>query len=1215
MCLVRIKSKLVAFCCGLFMFVIKIGILFPAFICYAMPVISQAIDQTVSFPSPNAASLGTFGKVPVSLFTGTPDVTIPLYTVKEGNFNIPIMLRYHGSGIRVEEQPSWVGLGWALQAGGAITRTVKGINDDINGMVGISSNRFKGRGYFYTHDLLNQTDWFEYSNDIYYDENTSPYFEREPDEFNFSFNGISGSFYLNHKGDWIVKSDIPIKVEFDKTAFNSDYFKRLNFYPRTEYIFYKFKLITPDGTTYVFGGNMSSIEFTRYPTSNKAPIATTWNLTKIIDPNGDEVVFNYIRGNLFPQITYNQHSESTMGQFWGMNALAINSSLYYSCILIEPSYLESIKTKSQTVMFYSSTANDLQIPSTILDYTEINLTQFCNGYDIVSYPVNTQNPIDYNIHPYSYNDDTYDANGIKFGIVEPEYRKRKQLDNIVIFPNNNHIAVPTNESLRPLEFPDAFKIIQFKYNQDATIRLMLEGITTSSNDYLVNKNYAFDYYHNQGYELPDYGTFKIDHWGYYNGRSSILSNSETFGEYYSKRDPNDDMAYQLEGMLRMIKYPTGGYTEIDYEPHKYAFYFNRVISDDLLPYIKYIDIEETDTELLGGGLRVKEIRSYTRDNVMSGKHTYKYVKGYGGVSTSSGYLMNNPQYIWPVRIVESVNNTLDGFYSYFSNSSLLPLSVTGTHIGYSEVVEIEEGNGYTIHKYTMPSKAESTPYEWDDIPYQDLAPVNMTGNALHKPVVDRSLERGKLLSKEIYNNSSIPVKKTTYKYNSDPNRFQSHVRSKNHEHIDYGYDLPLTSGTAILIFTYPFYVEEEKEVSYINGVETTTITNTYTHNALGQVTSVTQNQSDGSVITTEFKYPKDYRFPYSEIPMIKQLINKNIIDAEIERIISTTKSGSKYIIGARFTKYGSFNTNIKPHTIYSLNLDTPILSNNYIGWSPSSTEGSFTLATSNYTIYYPKTTSIDLNSGYVIGFAPSFLSKSDPIGSNNWMTLQIDRDMTNLELIRCDGESLLIPELTFSEAGTYKFTINYSDQQQDHYGTWSPSYTIYNPNDIIVNSLLNPEVTFDYDDKGNISNILKTNEAPLSFIWGYNSTFPVIRGENIDELTLSGLVTSALPNGFSTLESLLKSITSLPDANWTSFNTNLGNYINVNAINCTVSTYTYSPINGVTSQTDSNGITTYYEYDDFGRLKGIIDHEGNILQEIKYNYYIGPSVLQETSTD
>ncbi|GAB4494716.1 MAG: hypothetical protein OHK0019_21870 [Saprospiraceae bacterium] len=88
---------------------------------------------------PNPASLGKYGDIPVSHYTGVPDISIPIYTFTEGNISLPITLSYHASGIRLEEVASWVGLGWALNAGGVITRSIQHSPDeggDINQLTG-----------------------------------------------------------------------------------------------------------------------------------------------------------------------------------------------------------------------------------------------------------------------------------------------------------------------------------------------------------------------------------------------------------------------------------------------------------------------------------------------------------------------------------------------------------------------------------------------------------------------------------------------------------------------------------------------------------------------------------------------------------------------------------------------------------------------------------------------------------------------------------------------------------------------------------------------------------------------------------------------------------------------------------------------------------------------------------------------------------------------
>ena len=88
----------------------------------------QKLPEVVP-PSPNAASLGQYADVPVSYYTGIPNISIPLFEVSSGDIKLPITLSYHASGIRVDQEASWVGLGWSLNAGGVITKQKRGVDD------------------------------------------------------------------------------------------------------------------------------------------------------------------------------------------------------------------------------------------------------------------------------------------------------------------------------------------------------------------------------------------------------------------------------------------------------------------------------------------------------------------------------------------------------------------------------------------------------------------------------------------------------------------------------------------------------------------------------------------------------------------------------------------------------------------------------------------------------------------------------------------------------------------------------------------------------------------------------------------------------------------------------------------------------------------------------------------------------------------------------
>ena len=62
--------------------------------------------------------------------------------------------------------------------------------------------------------------------------------------------------------------------------------------------------------------------------------------------------------------------------------------------------------------------------------------------------------------------------------------------------------------------------------------------------------------------------------------------------------------------------------------------------------------------------------------------------------------------------------------------------------------------------------------------------------------------------------------------------------------------------------------------------------------------------------------------------------------------------------------------------------------------------------------------------------------------------------------------------------------------------------------------------------------------------------------------------------------------------------------IRICPVDALMTTYTYDPLVGVTSVTDARYITTYYVYDEFGRLEFVKDHNGDILQ--KYDYHYAP---------
>ena len=132
-------------------------------------IVHAQIDQ---FPIPVAPNTTAFAKLidfPASNSTGIIPVTIPLYEIKLKDFTLPISLNYTTKGIHTEEIASSVGLGWSLNAGGSITRAVRGVPDDYNkDKLSILDEAFPEVGRFWTGKAYSIISLNDQSNDYSY---------------------------------------------------------------------------------------------------------------------------------------------------------------------------------------------------------------------------------------------------------------------------------------------------------------------------------------------------------------------------------------------------------------------------------------------------------------------------------------------------------------------------------------------------------------------------------------------------------------------------------------------------------------------------------------------------------------------------------------------------------------------------------------------------------------------------------------------------------------------------------------------------------------------------------------------------------------------------------------------------------------------------------------------------------------------------------------
>src|SRR5690606_30243703 len=135
---------------------------------------------------------------------------------------------------------------------------------------------------------------------------------------------------------------------------------------------------------------------------------------------------------------------------------------------------------------------------------------------------------------------------------------------------------------------------------------------------------------------------------------------------------------------------------------------------------------------------------------------------------------------------------------------------------------------------------------------------------------------------------------------------------------------------------------------------------------------------------------------------------------------------------------------------------------------------------------------------------------------------------------------------------------------------------------------LQPEMHFVYDKSGNLVQTTARDGLVRTLLWGYGYRFPVAEITGIPYSVVSGwldnVVLQHAPNDVRLRTELQK------------LRARAGQSPAV------IRTFTHAPLTGVTSITGHDGRAVHYEYDGFGRLGVVRDHNGNILKLHKYAY-------------
>ena len=141
----------------------------------------------------------------------------------------------------------------------------------------------------------------------------------------------------------------------------------------------------------------------------------------------------------------------------------------------------------------------------------------------------------------------------------------------------------------------------------------------------------------------------------------------------------------------------------------------------------------------------------------------------------------------------------------------------------------------------------------------------------------------------------------------------------------------------------------------------------------------------------------------------------------------------------------------------------------------------------------------------------------------------------------------------------------------------------------------------DYTPEGNIKEVSKVDGPPISYVWGYGGEHPIAKLENFGSSQITGTI-QGLMDAAESASNLDNDRTRDHTGNEGALRQALDDLRDSLPEGAMMTSYTYDPLIGITSITDSRGQTTYYDYDAFGRLEEVRDLNGQLIQDTRYHY-------------
>ncbi|MEM9823380.1 MAG: hypothetical protein AAF985_20020, partial [Bacteroidota bacterium] len=507
----------------------------------AQPAVGNTSFNPVSNvvpPQPNTAALGKYGDIPVSYYTGTPNISVPLFGLSSTQLSVPVSISYHASGLKVEEQSSYVGFGWALNAGGVVTRTVKGLPDEhpqgyVTGipqsltptaLAGLVSNGFSDYIPFCLNGLPN-TNHSPHHSDL--QNAAAGKLDLEPDLFTFNFAGFSGKFVFDQQGNihLMDHQDLIIETNLFDLGYYLEHFED-----------YYFKITTPNGTQYHFGTNDLQ--------GNRAYEVT------ISESNAE-------CGDLDHLIQFQQTG-------WYLKKIVDANAIDEINLIYENYVLDEYESQVSTTIYHRLTTTGTNLPTKncttkIRSSVSTRVRKIIGKYGYVEFEIDTNSP-------------RCDLSG-DYPLKQASLYTNGNLLQKWVFTQSNYTQVGGGCG---------------KLRLDAVQQIGGAGTSLPP--------FTFDY---DTQAIPHRLSKAQDHWGYYNGADGnphlvpqtypfIYANQSTLNYQSCGYTDGSDASHHLwnyvnlsgadrephttkmkAGMLTAINYPTGGSTFFEFEPHDY----------------------------------------------------------------------------------------------------------------------------------------------------------------------------------------------------------------------------------------------------------------------------------------------------------------------------------------------------------------------------------------------------------------------------------------------------------------------------------------------------------------------------------------------------------------------------------------------------------------------------------------------------------------------